>query len=294
MTRARATTLGFGAILMWALLALLTDMSGAVPPFQLAAMTFGLGGLAGFALMRARGRSLSVLRQAPKVWLLGVGGLFGYHFLYFTALQAAPPAEASLIAFLWPLLIVLGSALVTGEGLRLHHLAGALFGLAGAASLVLGTNLSLPDPAYLSGYLIAFAAAFVWAGYSVLSRTVATVPTDAVTGFCLVTSILAWGAHFIFETTAWPDTPMAWAAVIALGIGPVGLAFFLWDIGMKRGDMSLLGAASYLAPLLSTLILLAAGRTDPSVSLAFGCLAITLGALVSTAPNWVARRSDRQ
>ena len=285
MARGQATFLGFGAILMWALLALLTDLSGPVPPFQLAAMTFGIGGLAGLGLMLWRGRPLSTLWQRPLVWFLGVGGLFGYHFLYFTALQAAPPAEASLIAFLWPLLIVLGSALVTGEGLKRHHLAGALFGLAGAASLVLKPGWILPDPAYLTGYLAALAAAFVWAGYSILSRKVATVPNDAVTGFCLVTAALAALAHLAFETTAWPGTPAAWSAVMALGIGPVGLAFFLWDIGMKRGDISLLGAASYLAPLLSTLILLAAGRTGFTLSLAFGCAAITLGAVISTAPS---------
>jgi drug/metabolite transporter (DMT)-like permease len=52
--------------------------------------------------------------------------------------------------------------------------------------------------------------------------------------------------------------------VLALGIGPVGAAFFTWDIGMKRGDIQLLGVASYAAPLLSTLALVAAGITKPS------------------------------
>ena len=34
------------------------------------------------------------LRQPLVVWLVGVGGLFGYHALYFLALRFAPPAEA--------------------------------------------------------------------------------------------------------------------------------------------------------------------------------------------------------
>src|SRR5579871_5642276 len=122
-----ATAIGSIAILLWSCLALLTAGSGHVPPFELAAMTFAVGGAVGIAFAAVRCR-LHALRQRPAVWLLGVGGLFGYHALYFAALRLAPPAEASLVAYLWPLLIVLFSALLPGEGLRLRHVIGALLG----------------------------------------------------------------------------------------------------------------------------------------------------------------------
>src|SRR5262245_50645160 len=129
LARPTATLIGFAAILLWSTLATLTAASGAVPPLQLNAMTFGSGG--GFLLI-LRPRSVAPLRQPLPVWLVGVGGLFGYHFLYFTALRNAPPIEAGLINYLWPLLIVLFSALLPGEHLRWHHVAGALIALAGA------------------------------------------------------------------------------------------------------------------------------------------------------------------
>ena len=278
MTSARATLIGFGAVLLWALLALFTAASGAVPPLQLAALSFAIGGLSGASVMLATGRSFGALRQPPHVWAIGVGGLFGYHFAYFSALRAAPAVEASLIAYLWPLLIVVPSALAPGERLLPRHVIGAACGFGGAALLVTRGETLAFDPTYISGYALALLAAFIWSSYSVLSRTISHVPTEAVTGFCLVTAILATAAHLMIETTVWPVTAIQWAAVIGLGLGPVGFAFFLWDVGVKRGDIQVLGATSYAAPLLSTIVLVVAGQAAATWSLAGACLLITLGA----------------
>ncbi|MEO1598978.1 MAG: EamA family transporter [Pseudomonadota bacterium] len=281
MSRPFATLVGFGAVLLWALLALLTAASGAVPPFQLAALCFAIGGTAGALTWTARPGAWRALRQPWQVWALGIGGLFGYHFVYFSALRAAPAVEASLIAFLWPLLIVVFSALAPGERLRPHHIAGALLGFAGAALIVTkGESLSL-EPAYAGGYALALVAALIWSSYSVLSRRFAEVPTDAVTGFCLVTAVLASLCHLALETTVWPATLTEWLAVVGLGLGPVGLAFYVWDIGVKRGDIQVLGAASYGAPLLSTLVLVALGFAPLTWTIAAACLLITLGAVVA-------------
>ena len=181
MTSLRATLIGFSAILMWSLLALLTVASGKVPPFQLAAMTFAVGGAIG-AIWVWRTNAWAALRQPLRVWALGVGGLFGYHALYFISLRFAPPAEAGLINYLWPLLIVLFSGLLPGEHLRWYSVAGALLGFAGTIVLFLAKGVA-PALEFLPGYSAAFCAAFVWAGYSVLSRRFASVPTAAVAGF---------------------------------------------------------------------------------------------------------------
>jgi drug/metabolite transporter (DMT)-like permease len=216
------------------------------------------------------------------VWALGVGGLFGYHALYFAALRLAPPAEAGLINYLWPLLIVLFSALLPGERLKLAHVAGALVGFAGVVVLIAGRGAIRADAAHLPGYLCAFAAAFVWSGYSVLSRRFGSVPTDAVAGFCLATAALSLLCHLALEATVWPASLTEWLAILALGVGPVGAAFYVWDIGVKRGDIRVLGIASYAAPVLSTLILVLAGYAEPSLSLAVSCALIVLGAAVAT------------
>jgi drug/metabolite transporter (DMT)-like permease len=216
------------------------------------------------------------------VWVLGVGGLFGYHALYFAALRWAPPAESGLINYLWPLLIVLFSSLLPGEKLRVTHVIGALLGFTGILVLFAGRGTLDIRSEYLPGYACAFIAAFIWSGYSVVSRRFGEVPTDAVAGFCWATSALSLLCHLLFEATVWPEQPKQWCALLALGIGPVGIAFYVWDIGIKRGDIRLLGVASYAAPVLSTSILVLAGYAQPTSTLAISCGLIVLGALIAT------------
>ncbi|WP_013500400.1 DMT family transporter [Rhodopseudomonas palustris] len=280
MTPRVATLIGLSAILMWSLLAVMTVATGTIPPFQLAAMTFAIGAAAAAVGWIARPQAVRALRQPPLVWAVGVGGLFGYHALYFVALRLAPPAEAGLLNYLWPLLIVLFSSLLPGERLKPHHLAGALLGLAGTVLLFTGNGAAL-ERAYLPGLAAAFVAAFVWASYSVLSRRLSAVPTDAVAGFCFVTALLAAAVHVLIEATAWPETALQWVAIVALGIGPVGAAFYAWDIGMKRGDIRVLGAASYATPLLSTAFLIVAGYARPTATLAVAALLIAGGGLLA-------------
>ena len=284
-----ATLIGCLAILLWSALALLTAASGAAPPFELAALTFAIGGGFGLVYAAARGR-LGALIQPWPVWLVGIGGLFGYHALYFAALRRAPPADASLIAYLWPLLIVVGSALLPGERLRWYHILGALMGLAGTV-LIVGRNGFHFEGAYAVGYGAALLCAFTWSGYSLMTRRFEAVSTDVVTIFCLVTSILSFVCHLGLEETIWPESPTQWIAMLGLGLFPVGAAFYAWDFGIKNGDIQILGAASYAAPLLSTLILTLFGFAEPSWGIALACLLVTGGAVLA-AHRMILRRGN--
>lgn len=278
MTRSKATTIGFTAILMWALLALFTIGSAPVPPFLLNALCFGVGGSIGL-LWTAR-RGFGVLRSVSwKVYAFGTLGLFGYHFLYFTAFRLSPTAETGLIAYLWPLFIVLLSGLLPGERLGALHIIGALIAFAGAALIVVARSGSAEGSAL--GLVLAFACAVTWAAYSVLSRRLGEVPTESVTVFCLATAALSVLAHLGLEQTVWPNGALGWFSVLALGVGPVGAAFFTWDVGMKKGDIQLLGVASYAAPLLSTLALVLAGIAQPSYAILAAALLITGGAALA-------------
>ena len=282
--RGRATLAGLGAIGLWALLAPLGVAAGPVPPFLLTGLTFAVGGLLGLAVLLGTGQPLAALLRVPaRAWLLGVGAFFGYHALYFTALQTLPPVDALLIINLWPLLIVLLTGLLPREQLLTGHLLGVGCGLAGAAILVLGKaapEADAPAPAIL-GYAAAVGCALIWSGYSVLNRRlVADVPSTAVTGFCLATALLSLAAHLLLEPPAWP-AGSAWLAVLALGLGPVGAAFFLWDHGTKHGTLQVLGAAAYLAPLLGAVLLLLMGRGEPSLGLLAAAVLIVGGAVIA-------------
>mgnify|MGYP003627811296 FL=1 len=278
----KATLIGFSAILLWGALALFTAATAGIPPFQLLAMTFAVAFLLGLAQWARAGQNpFHRLALPVPVWLLGVGGLFGYHFFYFMALKNAPVIDASLIAYLWPLLIVVFSALLPGERLRWHHIAGAVMGLSGSVVLIIRDGGLAFDSQYSIGYLAAAICALTWSGYSVLSRRFGHIPTDAVGGFCAATAILATICHFIFEVTVVPSGAGQWLAIIALGLGPVGLAFFTWDYGVKKGNIRVLGAASYCAPLLSTLLLVAFGETELTWRISIACLLIVAGAVLA-------------
>ena len=281
MTKTNATFIGFTAVLMWAFLALLTSAAGHVPPFQLSAMTFTIGSLVGFLRIAARPTLIATFRQPLNVWLIGTIGLCLYHCAYFFAIQSAPAVEASLIAYLWPLLIVVFAAFLPGESLRPHHVVGVMLGLLGAILIITkGGTIEIKN-GLKSGHIVALFCAFIWSGYSVLSRRLGQVPTEIVAGYCLITAIVSLGLHFALETTLMPSTLLQWAAIILLGLFPVGAAFYTWDFGVKRGDIMVLGAASYASPLLSTLVLLASGYADFHWTVLVACLLITFGALIA-------------
>jgi len=280
MTRTRATAIGFVAVILWSFLALFTVGSSPTPPLLLNAISFSIGGALGLVWTVAMG-GLAQLRTVPlRVYVFGTVGLFGYHVLYFSALRLAPAAEAGLIAYLWPLLIVLFSGLLPGEKLRVGHLIGAVLGFAGAAFIITGGGAGF-DRQYLPGYGLALLCALTWAGYSVLSRRVGDAPTSSVAVFCVATAIASWGLHFLVEETIWPQGTSGWLSTIGLGLGPVGLAFYVWDIGVKRGDIQLLGISSYAAPLLSTLVLVLAEFAAPSWALAIAAALVSGGALIA-------------
>jgi drug/metabolite transporter (DMT)-like permease len=186
-----------------------------------------------------------------------VGGLAVYHALYFAALALAPPVEANLLNYLWPLLIVLLSWPLRGLPLGPLRLMGVAMGAAGGV-LLLGGGAAFPAEA-LAGFACAVAAAVTWALYSVLAVRFAAVPTESVAGFCLASAALALVGHLALEPPAVPGARQ-WAAVLLLGMGPMGAAFFLWDLGMKRGDPRLLGTLAYATPVASTLLLVAMGE----------------------------------
>lgn len=273
-----------GAIALWASLAALGVTLQHVPPFLLTGLALLIGSLPAWpalpGLLRQGRLPLSTLA-------LGIYGLFGFHFLLFVSLRLAPPVQANLINYLWPLLIVVMAPLFLRElTLKPLHLVAAVMGFAGAAIAILGgSDASADGGAWHWGYLLALASAFVWASYSLLTRRVAAFPTTAVGLFGLVSGLLSLLCHGVLESGA-PSfsalAPRDWLLLTLLGLGPLGAAFFLWDHALKRGDARQIGVLSYLTPLGSTALLMLVSGQPWRWSIAAAAVLIIGAALIST------------
>ena len=272
--------LALAAIAIWSSLALLNSQVRAVPPLFAVGIALSVGGLVGLV-------KVGEWRVPWRTFAVGVGGIFGYHALLFAAFRLAPAVEVNLINYLWPLLIVLLSpAFLKGFRLRSWHVAGALLGFAGALLIVSGGSLE-PDAAKLPGYVLAAAAALVWACYSLLTKRLPPFPTGAVGGFCLASGALALALSFLEGGSSFTASLRAihgsdWLSLALLGLGPMGGAFYAWDAALKRGDPRVIGALSYLTPLLSTLnlVLLGGKALSPTAGLAMSL--IVAGAVVGS------------
>jgi drug/metabolite transporter (DMT)-like permease len=251
----RADLLALGAIVLWASLASLATGLAHVPPFLLTGLGLLVGGL--MALPMLRRYPLGQLLQRPMLWV-GVGGLFGYHFLLFMALRYAPAVEANLVNYLWPLgIVVLAPLVLPGMRLSARHVGAGVLGFAGAALAIRGSGATLSSVGASAGigYVLAAGAALTWSLYSLITRRLGDFPTAAVGAFALISGLLALGCHVLFE----PRVSLSlndWALIALLGIGPLGGAFYLWDAALKCGDAQRIGLLSFLTPILSTALLL--------------------------------------
>ena len=240
-----------GAILLWALFATLVRYAGAAPPLLLTGVALCCGSVASVHRWRE-------WRVPAPVFGFGVASLFLYHACLVAAFRMAPIAEANLLNYLWPLLIVVLAAYgPAGTGLLPRQLAGCVIAFAGCGIVIAPSAAGLSS-GHLGGYTLALFAALCWAVYSIAPGYMAAYSSWATGGFCLGAGLLALGAHFLFEGPYRP-TAGEWAGMAAIGIGPLGLSFVLWDRAMRAGNASTIGSLSYLTPVLSTLLLAMTG-----------------------------------
>jgi drug/metabolite transporter (DMT)-like permease len=275
-----ANLLALAAIALWASLAALGVALAHVPPFLLTGLGLLVGSLIALPLSRFDWRQW---RVPPTTLAVGVYGLFGFHFLLFIALRHAPPVQANLVNYLWPLgIVVMAPLFLPGVSLTGRHVFAALLGFAGAALAILGGRASDPNaPLWAWGYIPALMSAFIWASYSLLTQRVKAFPTAAVGSFALVSGLLALLCHAWLE----PSTTLSatdWTLIALLGLGPLGGSFFLWDAALKRGDARQIGVLSFLTPLLSTLVLLAMQREVPGWPVGLAAAMIVGAAVIAT------------
>ena len=276
------TLCALAAIALWATLASLGTALAHVPPFLLTGAALILGSMPSWPLVLHDRAAWCV---PPRTLALGIYGLFGFHFLLFIALRHAPPVEANLVNYLWPLgMVVMAPLFLPGLALRPVHVVAALLGFAGAAVAILGARGSAGAAAAGTGhwgFVPALGSAFIWSSYSLWTQRVAPFPTSAIGLFGLVSGALSLLCHALLEPAV-ALSARDWGLVALCGLGPLGAAFFLWDRALKTGDPRRIGILSYITPLASTaLLLLMTGRT-PSWSIGVAAAMIIAAAVMGT------------
>jgi drug/metabolite transporter (DMT)-like permease len=275
----QANLYALGAIALWASLASLGVSLTHNTPFLLTGIALIIGSVPAWPFVL---RDPSQWRIPARTLALGVYGLFAYHFLLFIALRHAPPVQANLVNYLWPLgIVVMAPLFLPGMSLTLRHVLAALLGFAGAALSILGGRGGSADAVWAWVYIPALGSAFIWASYSLLTKRVRSFPTAAIGSFALVSGLLSLLCHAWLE----PATALSardWGLIALMGLGPLGGAFFLWDAALKRGDARQIGVLSFLTPLLSTLTLLWVRGETPSLSVALAAVMIIGAAVLAT------------
>lgn len=270
------------AVVLWSLAPVLAELARAVPPLQLTAMVAGIATLATWPVGRLAGRrDGDPIAVPPRIWLSGPLLVLGAIGFYFVALRLAPAAEAALVTYTWPVLFVIAAELVQVRRVRINSLAGTIVAFSGAALVLLDPSAPTDDPAW-GGYAFAFASGACWAVFSLLARQ-QPVPLSGIMPrlFGLATFWAVVG-HLLFEQTLWSIATGELASIVFIGCGPYGLAFVAWDTALRRGRSATVGTLAYAVPVLSALLLIAAGMARIDWRLAVAALAVVAGCALAS------------
>lgn len=298
-----ATIYGVLAIVLWGALALLGVNTKAIPAFQLLFMCFLISASLMFIRRFLIGHPLfcKPAMTLPQ-WLFGTGALFGFHFCYFIALKHAPAIEVSLICYFWPMLLAM---LVAGKATRLRALAGGICGFIGIGFIILGDAGISFNAEFVLGYALAGICALIWSSYSwYLSKSSGEL--DDIGWLSLAVALLSLAVHFCLESplsgelmanqsviSQWQFDGKQWLGIILLGLGPVGGAFYLWDLGLKKGNKQLLASMSFCSPLISSVLLALAGDNTWSVNIFIALALILLGGLIANKKSANKKPADK-
>jgi drug/metabolite transporter (DMT)-like permease len=252
------------------------------------AMSCAAGVITGMLMQALRGRSVKALFLLPvRVKVAGFFGVAFYTLALVQAVDMAPQAESAqvvLINYLWPVLMVLLSLILLPEPHRPQLVIfGAVTGFAGVLLIIGPEAFSRPPESYFP-HALALSGASLWALYSVLIRRwqVPEEQNGSVFHF-LVCGLLA--AILAFPLGDWSkvvhSSPFSFIWVVTLGIGPIGLAYYGWEIGVKRGKVRLIAVCAYFIPVVSAALMALMFRETMSQTLIPGAVLIALGAYLA-------------
>lgn len=286
-----STVLGFVAVLFWSTsIGVSRSLTEKLGPLTTGASIFLLAGLLGCAGTLARGGAHRLVKL-PRTYLFGCGGLFVlYEICLYLAIGLSGSRqqvlEVGVVNYLWPGLTLAlsvpilkrraGPFLLPGVAVAF---AGVVLAMAGKGALSWGAFVlnvrSSPVP-----YAVALVAAVTWALYSNLARRWAGhAEGGAVPAFLLATGIVLALLRLTFpEQSQWSGR--AGLELVFLALVTSLLAYAFWDAAMRKGNITLVTAFSYLTPLLSALVSCLYLKVSPGWSFWAACVLVIGGALL--------------
>ncbi len=274
------TCIGALAIPLWAMWPSLALRTAPLPPLETLALAFACGWISFSALHMHAGEatpgSTAGSRQEWLPALVYAAALSGGDLCFLLALHRIPAAQANLLSYLWPVMLVVLGAAAGAFRLGLRQLAGLAMGFAGATILIWDGHVVLSA----GGIALALLSGGLWAAYCVFRLVWKRPAGNLLARGCGVSALLCACLHLLLEPTIVPSATNLVAISIA-GFFALGLGNFLWDLGFRRGDGHLLAVMSYATPLCSALLLAALGSALLTWNLLFGGLVIVSAGLLS-------------
>jgi drug/metabolite transporter (DMT)-like permease len=272
------TCVGALAIPLWATWPALAIQSFEIPPMEFLALMFLVGWLVLTRLERPTDRNKNK-RPSTQSWLPAAAlavSLSGGDIAFIAATHRIPAAQATLITYLWPVMIVVFGAVIGLFRLRPRQVIGLALGFSGAVILIFDGRISMSA----SGIGLALLNGGGWAAYLLLRLVWKQPAGNVLARGCAISAVVCTLLHFLREPTVFPGFG-ALAATTAAGIVPLALGNFVWDQGFRRGDSQLLAVMAYATPLCSALLLAALGAALLTWNLLVGAVVIVLAGVLS-------------
>ncbi|MGA8165199.1 MAG: EamA family transporter [Waddliaceae bacterium] len=256
------TFLGLFAVAIWSFAALLAVELTSIPTFELLFCEFLIAYLIVFARYSISKEKPSFTSFKKRDLLIASAALIANQMFYYSAFRHSPAAQVDLINYLWPTLLILFSSFLPNEKWSSSYLIACIFCLFGVYTLLSPGESQNLSSNHLLGYFLAFGAAVTWALYSLYSRyRGSSNSASCISWACGPAALVSLLMHLYFETFVFPNQYEI-ALILILGVFQMGLAFYFWERGLKKGCVKSLGLSSYSIPVFSVLLLVLFGKTD--------------------------------
>jgi len=271
------TGVGACAIPLWATWPVLAHHAAQMPVFQTLVIAFAVAAAVLYCFEpHGRRSDQCAMRDDLLPAAVCALGLLGANALFIVSIRYIPPAQANVLSYLWPVMVVVIGAVLRLFEFRMLHGISLLIGLAGVSIIWSGSSLVLSPV----GIALAVLSGLSWAVFTVFRVWQGRSAAPVLARGCALSAVCSLGLHLVFEDFVLPDR-VALAAAVAVGVLPLALANLCWDTGVRCGDSRLLATMAYGTPIAGLLLLALLGLATLTTSLMLGAVLVVLAGLVA-------------